>query len=153
MEAVQTFCRRHDRHWLVLDHIGKPLLRDTQRDPSIWRTQLQALALAPHVLCKLSGLVTETSAAQRNTPVWPDAHAPLLWACFDAALEAFGPKRLMFGSDWPVCQLAAPYAQVHGVVQAWAESRLSTSEQADFWHKNAECCYALEQSHTTVHQH
>lgn len=151
MEAVQTFCRRHDQHWLVLDHIGKPGLRDIQRDPSHWRTQLQALALAPHVLCKLSGLVTETSAAQRNSPDWPDAHEPLLWACFDTALEAFGPKRLMFGSDWPVCELAAPYAQVHGVVQAWAESRLSTPEQADFWHKNAECCYALEQPHTTTH--
>lgn len=152
MQDVQNFCRRHDRHWLVLDHVGKPRLRDTQRDPTLWRTQLQALAHMPHVLCKLSGLVTETDASQRQGSTWPDAQEPLLWDCFDAALEAFGPKRLMFGSDWPVCELAAPYAQVHGVVHAWAQSRLSASEQADFWHKNAECCYALTPSTNNVHQ-
>lgn len=146
LQAVQAFCRRHDQHWLVLDHVGKPCLHGTQRTTTDWRTQLQALARLPHVLCKLSGLVTETSAAQRNSPDWPDAHEPLLWACFDAALEDFGPQRLMFGSDWPVCQLAAPYAQVHGVVQAWAQSRLSASEQTNFWHRNAKRCYALTPS-------
>lgn len=145
MQDVHAFCRRHDQHWLVLNHVGKPCLHDPQRDPTHWRTQLQALARMPHVLCKLSGLVTETDASQRQGSAWPDTQEPLLWACFDAALDAFGPKRLMFGSDWPVCQLAAPYAQVHGVVQAWAQSRLSASEQANLWHKNAECCYALKQ--------
>lgn len=143
IEAVQTLCRRHDRHWLILDHLGKPRLRDPAHDARAWRAQLHTLALAPHVLCKLSGLVTETSPAQRHGPDWPDAHAPLLWDCLDVALEAFGPQRLLFGSDWPVCQLAAPLERVHAVVQAWANSRLSPSEQRALWHDNALRCYDL----------
>jgi L-fuconolactonase len=144
---VINFCARHDAHWLVLDHIGKPALRDwsSAKAPSTqrWRNGLRALAALPHVMCKLSGAVTETD--------WP--HQPALTAddernifsCFDEALAAFGPQRLMYGSDWPVCQLSSPYAVVHGLAQQWAQTRLSAQEQAAFWSGNAMRCYGLHQ--------
>lgn len=89
----------------VLNHLAKPRVRDgavTALEP--WRRDLEALARNPNVSCKLSGLVTE--AAWRG---WRrDDFTPYL----EATLEAFGPDRLMFGSDWPVCLLAAEYAEV-----------------------------------------
>jgi len=66
-----------------------------------------------------------------------------MWTCFDQALEAFGPHRLMFGSCWPACQLAAPYDVVQGLVQKWAKTRLTMAEQEAFWLGNAIRCYGL----------
>jgi predicted TIM-barrel fold metal-dependent hydrolase len=57
--------------------------------------------------------------------------------------EAFGPQRLMYGSDWPVCQLAAPYGAVADTALQWAASRLSNSEQNAFWSGNAVRAYGL----------
>ena len=140
---AQTFCARHDQHWLVLDHVGKPALRDWKQ-PDIaarWRKDLRALARLPHLMCKLSGLVTETAWSASNTLSAGD-HAAIL-RCFDEALEAFGPQRLMFGSDWPVCQLAATYEAVTNTALQWAASRLSASEQDAFWSANAVRAYGL----------
>jgi L-fuconolactonase len=93
-------------------------------------------------MCKLSGLVTETAWADKQDISPVDAQN--LWACFDHALEVFGPQRLMYGSDWPVCQLAAGYSAVHGLAAAWAARALSPSEHAAFWSGNAMRCYGLE---------
>lgn len=145
LPVVVDFCARHSAHWLVLDHLGKPALRDWFSDPTVaprWAACLRELATMPHVLCKLSGLVTETD--------WPGAvgglrarDEGLIHACFDQALDAFGPQRLMFGSDWPVCELAAPYATVHRLAQSWASSRLTAAQQQAFWSGNALRCYGL----------
>lgn len=103
----------------VLDHLAKPLIKPGTLDP--WQADLRALARHPNVSCKLSGLVTE--AAWQG---WKRADfAPYL----EVALEAFGPKRLMLGSDWPVCLLAAEYPDVVGIVTDFI-ARLSDSEQA-----------------------
>ena len=103
----------------VLDHLAKPLIKPGILDP--WQADLRALACHPNVSCKLSGLVTE--AAWQG---WKRADfAPYL----EVALEAFGPKRLMLGSDWPVCLLAAEYPDVVGIVTEFI-ARLSDSEQA-----------------------
>lgn len=103
----------------VLDHLAKPLIKPGILDP--WQADLRALARHPNVSCKLSGLVTE--AAWQG---WRRADfAPYL----EVALEAFGPKRLMLGSDWPVCLLAAEYPDVVGIVTDFI-ARLSDSEQA-----------------------
>ena len=144
LPEVVNFCARHDRHWLVLDHVAKPALGRWQGDVSqagAWKRGLRELAAMPHVLCKLSGLVTETdwSAGQGIRRM----DQALITHCFDAALEAFGPQRLLFGSDWPVCQLAAPYAQVHQLAAHWAADRLSDAEQEAFWAGNAMRCYQL----------
>ena len=97
LAAAAAFATRHDEHWLVLDHFGKP---DIARGVRHWAQQIRPLAALPHVACKLSGLITEApgGGGRRRTA-----------AVFDAALEAFGPQRLMFGSDWPVCLLAGDY--------------------------------------------
>lgn len=144
LPLLLALCARHDRHWLVLDHLAKPDLRAPAAPRAFnpdWAQQLRALGQLPHVMCKLSGLVTETRAASDGLSV-ADEHAIL--ACYDQALEAFGPQRLLFGSDWPVCALAAPFEAVHGLAQRWAQSRLSPAEQADFWGGNAQRCYGLQ---------
>lgn len=144
--VVVDFCKQHDTHWLVLDHVGKPAVRDWLGTSPRWSECIEELAAMPHVMCKLSGLVTETDWQQVS--VVPPADIQMLnqrkiFAYFDKALDAFGSQRLMFGSDWPVCQLAAPYALVHDMAQAWARARLSESEQQAFWSGNALRCYDL----------
>lgn len=105
----------------VLDHLAKPRVRDGAAaaiEP--WRHEIQALARHANVCCKLSGLVTE--AAWRG---WKrEDFAPYL----EVALTAFGPERLMFGSDWPVCLLAAEYADVASLVTDFIRP-LSPAEQ------------------------
>jgi L-fuconolactonase len=84
---------------LVLDHLGKPAIAAGEVEP--WRTDLFALAAEPNTAVKLSGLVTEADWASWST----EQLAPYA----QAALEAFGPHRTMFGSDWPVARLATTY--------------------------------------------
>lgn len=147
---VISFCARHDAHWLVLDHVGKPAVRNWFKDfevPRRWATCMRELAAMPHVACKLSGLVTE--ADWQNLGMRP-MDTRVIHACFDQALEVFGAQRLMFGSDWPVCELAAPYASVHRIAQTWATSRLTESEQQAFWGGNAAQCYGLSAIATTA---
>jgi L-fuconolactonase len=86
----------------VLDHLGKPPVAYGALEP--WATHLRALAALPNTVCKLSGLVTEADHASWTV----DDLRPYA----DTVLDAFGPDRLMFGSDWPVCTLAATYGQV-----------------------------------------
>jgi L-fuconolactonase len=138
---TQAFCRRHEQHWLVLDHLGKPALRNFADGETAarWQREIGALAQLPHVLCKLSGLVTE--ADWRNGLQARDiAH---IRTCLDVALEAFGPQRLMFGSDWPVCLLAASYAEVVQLVADWAATNLHAEEQQALWGGTAARCYGL----------
>lgn len=152
LPAAVALCARHDAHWLVLDHMGKPALRDWGGDgapaASRWRDGLRELAAMPHVMCKLSGAVTETDWPQHHGLTPQDTRHIL--ACFDQALEAFGPQRLMFGSDWPVCQLSSPYDVVHGLAEQWARSRLSPAEQEAFWSGNAIRCYDLSPPARTI---
>lgn len=102
----------------VLDHIAKPAIADRLLEP--WATDMRALAQFPNVVCKLSGMVTEARWQE-----WRDEDfRPYL----DVALEAFGPARLLIGSDWPVCTLSADYAKTLGIVLRFIE-RLSTTEQ------------------------
>ncbi|KAA2262396.1 amidohydrolase family protein [Solihabitans fulvus] len=86
----------------VLDHCSKPPVRTGELQP--WASRLRALAALPNVTCKLSGLVTEAD--------WTTWSIPDLRPYVEAVLTAFGPTRVMFGSDWPVCLLAATYPQV-----------------------------------------
>jgi L-fuconolactonase len=88
----------------VLDHLGKPQVRDGEAGLRAWREAVTPLAKRPNVTAKLSGLVTE--ADWRH---WAPAD---LRPFVQTALELFGPDRLMFGSDWPVCELASTYTRV-----------------------------------------
>jgi L-fuconolactonase len=117
-EAVR-FASAFPRQRFVLDHLGKPDVRGGGLQE--WQRRLQELAALPHVWCKLSGLVTEAD--------WRTWTPALLRPYLDAALDAFGPARLMFGSDWPVCTVAATYHQVVALVRE-AVSEYSADEQA-----------------------
>lgn len=119
LHAAADLCKRHDEHHLILDHLGKPDL--AREDPIAWADRLAPLAALPHVSCKLSGLITEADWQQWR----PVELLPYLYL----ALELFGPQRLMFGSDWPVCQLAGSYSEVHHLLET-AISELSADEQA-----------------------
>ena len=144
MPSVMAFCARHDAHWLVLDHVGKPALRNwspSREQARPWADNLRQLAALPHVMCKLSGLVTETQWGHGQGLSLADAQN--IWACFDQALEVFGPDRLMYGSDLPVCQLSSSYEAVYDLAQTWANTTLTAAEQTAFWSGNAQRCYGL----------
>jgi L-fuconolactonase len=92
------------------------------------------LAARPNVVCKLSGLVTEAGAGWR-----PEQFAPYA----DVLLASFGPGRLMFGSDWPVCLLAASYDGVLGLARDLVSSHLTPGELEAFFAGNARAVYRL----------
>ena len=93
------FVGNHPDQVFVLDHIAKPLIGQNQISP--WRENIRELAKHPNVNCKISGMVTEA-----DFTMWtPEQLQPY----FDVILEAFGPDRLIFGSDWPVCLVATTY--------------------------------------------
>lgn len=135
LPAALAFARAFPRQRFVLDHLGKPDIRaNGYRE---WRHHFAELAGLPNVCCKLSGLVT-----QADWRSWTPAH---LRPYLDAALESFGPSRLMIGSDWPVCLVAASYADVIGLVrEAIAEYSAAEQEQMlggtarDFFHLKVE---------------
>lgn len=91
----------------VLDHIAKPLIADGLMEP--WERDIRALAEHENVWCKVSGMVTEAS--------WNDWSAEDFRPYLDVVFQAFGPDRLMIGSDWPVCTVAAEYAATTGIVR------------------------------------
>jgi L-fuconolactonase len=106
----------------VVDHLAKPDIK--AKSIAIWATQIGSIARNPNVYCKLSGLVTE--AHWRH---WtPSDFDPYL----DVVLEAFGADRLMFGSDWPVCLLAASYTQVNEIVESYVSRKAPAAKEKIF---------------------
>ena len=116
-----TFVDRHPSQVFVLDHVAKPEIRTSTPDVA-WQRNLEALAERENVFCKLSGMVTEVVGEV-------EVSADLLRPYFEVALEAFGPDRLMFGSDWPVCRLQVEYGDWKRMVDGFAAD-LSDSERA-----------------------
>jgi L-fuconolactonase len=117
----------HPRQPFVLDHIAKPLIAAGQLEP--WATHMRELGRRENVWCKLSGMVTE--ADWRTDP----ARASLLATLkpyLDVAVEAFGPVRLMAGSDWPVCLLATGYAQWFDLLRSYFASFSEPERDAIF---------------------
>lgn len=108
LPACAEAAARHPGLTFVLDHLGKPPIASGAREP--WESAVRALAALPNTVCKLSGMVTEADHA-RWTVEDPRPYA-------DTVLDAFGPARLMYGSDWPVCTLAASYGQVLDAARA-----------------------------------
>jgi L-fuconolactonase len=95
----------------ILDNIAKPPITDGQ--PSPWREDLQELATHPNVACKLSGMVTEAK--------WNQWHPEEFHPYLDVVFEAFGPDRLMIGSDWPVCLLSGDYGSTMKIVMDYVQ--------------------------------
>jgi L-fuconolactonase len=126
------FVDRHPDQVFVLDHIAKPLIGKNELSP--WKENIQELAKRENVSCKISGMVTE---ADFNS--WtPEQLQPY----FDVVLEAFGPDRLLFGSDWPVCLVATSYKNWADLVRKNISS-FSETEQAKIMGENAIRIYKL----------
>ena len=118
--AIQT-ARSLPQLNFVVDHISKPVIGEPLEP---WATQLRELAALPNVTCKLSGMVTEAS--------WTDWKPADLQPYADVVLDAFTPARVMFGSDWPVCLLAASYAEVVETAETLTASLTPTERGAVF---------------------
>ena len=131
------FVDEHPEQVFVLDHIAKPLIAGGVLDPWAWR--MMELGKRENVWCKLSGLVTEANWRVTGEAAWtPETLKPYL----DVAVEAFGPERLMAGSDWPVCQVACGYAQWWGVLRDYFAG-FSEAERAAVFGRNAIEVYQL----------
>lgn len=109
LQVAAEFVQKFPRQRFVLDHLAKPLIREGTLEP--WKSDLRALAAFPNVFCKLSGMVTEAD--------WQNWTEPRLIPYLDVAWECFGAERLMIGSDWPVCTLAANYSRTMDVVKGY----------------------------------
>lgn len=133
LPAAIRFADRHPDQPMVLDHIAKPLIKEGVMEP--WAGRIRHLAERPHLTCKLSGLVTEADLLNWKT------HELLPY--LEVVLEAFGPDRLMLGTDWPVCRAAdCGYRQWVDQIRAFV-APLSAPEQAAILGGNAARIYGL----------
>ncbi|MGB6158456.1 MAG: amidohydrolase family protein [Acidobacteriaceae bacterium] len=132
LPAAIRLVDRHPDQVFVLDHIAKPPIRNRELQP--WARDLVELARRPNVSCKLSGVVTEADYAAWNY----EQILPYL----EAALAAFTPVRLMFGSDWPVCRVATTYLDWVRTVERFAAS-LTAAEREALFHSTAARAYRL----------
>jgi len=128
-----AFVDRHPRQPFVVDHIAKPVIAAGRFDIA-WAQGIRALGERPHVTCKLSGIVTEVRDAEWSVE--------LIRPYVEVALEAFGPNRLMFGTDWPVCRLRCEYGAWVDAVSALLAT-LSEEEQQATWSGTATRVYGL----------
>ncbi len=132
LHAALSLVARLPEQPFVLDHVAKPPIKEGRLEP--WATLIKELARSPNVSCKVSGLVTEAE--------W-ERWQPLDFRPFlDVVFEAFGPDRVMWGSDWPVCLLAASYRDVWGLVEDYAEA-MSPVDREKLFGGNAAEFYGL----------
>jgi L-fuconolactonase len=116
----------------VIDHLAKPKIKEG--DIAQWAIDMKAIAQNINVSCKLSGMVTEA-----DWRAWkPEDFTPYI----DVVFEAFGADRVMYGSDWPVCRVAATYRETLSIIESYIY-RLSETEQEKFWGSNAIKFYGL----------
>ena len=135
LKAVTELVRKFPGQKFVIDHIAKPDMDNARFEP--WATEIAELAESEHVYCKLSGMITE---AGWNS--WkPDDLIPFI----DHVFATFGPSRLMYGSDWPVCLLAGSYRQVYSIVQDYLDP-YSYEEKQQVLGGNALSFYQIEAS-------
>ncbi|RXG26825.1 amidohydrolase family protein [Leeuwenhoekiella palythoae] len=132
LPAVLEFVKLFPEQQFVIDHIAKPYIKAGYIDA--WALLMKAIGSYENVSCKISGMVTEA-----DYKIWKPID---LMPYMNVVLEAFGPNRIVYGSDWPVCLVAGSYAQVLSVAQAFS-GQLSKDEQELFFYKNAQRIYTL----------
>jgi len=130
------FVDEHPKQIFVVDHVAKPLIAAGRMEP--WATHLRDLAKRQNVFCKVSGMVTEADWVGRP-PGFADEG---LKRYLDVAVEAFGPQRLMAGSDWPVCLLGTSYAGWFGWLEGYF-GRFSEGEREAVFGETASFVYGL----------
>ncbi|GAC1444561.1 MAG: amidohydrolase [Sediminibacterium sp.] len=132
LKTVLRLAEQFPDQAFVIDHMAKPFIKEGTMEE--WRSDMQAIAAHENVYCKLSGMVTEADWGKWKTADF----VPYL----DVVTEAFGTGRVMYGSDWPVCEAAASYAEVMGIVKDYFFS-FSAGEQAAVFGENATRFYHL----------
>lgn len=130
---VPEFLAAFPNQRFVIDHLAKPFIKDKQLEE--WKQNIEAVAAFPNVYCKVSGLTTEADWNNWTS----DDFEPYLNVVFNT----FGTHRLMFGSDWPVCNLAGGYNGVLAAIDKYI-GRLSEHDKQLFWGKNSIEFYGLE---------
>jgi len=133
LPGVIELVRRCPHTAFILDHLGKPAIKQHQLDS--WQADLRKLAELPNVVCKISGLVTEADHERWQ----PTDLEPFI----NVALETFGEERILFGGDWPVVLLASPYRRWHETLAALT-ARLSLPARRKLWTENALRCYQMD---------
>ncbi len=133
LPAAIQFVDRQPNQVFVLDHIAKPPIKAAILEP--WRSHIRQLAERKNVFCKISGVVTEAN--------WSEWRVEDLQPYVDVILEAFGPERLMAGSDWPVCLLATTYSNWFATLHKILHS-LSASEKENIFGNVASYVYHLD---------
>jgi len=131
-EAIR-FVDRHPQQVFVLDHIAKPKIEAGELEP--WSTQIHELSKRSNVCCKVSGMVTEDS--------WSNWSIDSLRPYLDTVVGAFGANRLLAGSDWPVCLVAANYMQWWQLLRDYF-APFSADERADIFGATAVRIYNLK---------
>ncbi|MEP4889921.1 MAG: amidohydrolase family protein [Aliiglaciecola sp.] len=132
LKQLLTLVDRYPKLKIAIDHAAKPNIAEAQF--AQWAEDIKALSKRPNVYCKLSGLVTEAG----NNPNF-DVLVPYM----QHLLECFGASRLMWGSDWPVLNLATDYTQWVALTEAFLDS-LTSEQQEQIWSKTASKFYRLQ---------
>jgi L-fuconolactonase len=133
LPAAIELVKRFPQQPFVVDHLAKPLVRSGEMQP--WAGQMEEMAAQRNAWCKLSGLITEAE--------WGKWTSQQLQPYLATVLKAFGPDRLMFGSDWPVCLLSGGYAQAKQLVVE-AAAHLAPPQQQKIFGSNAISFYGLK---------
>ena len=133
LRHVPALARKLPNLPMVIDHLAKPEIKDLRLDN--WLPHLQAAAAFPNIYCKLSGMITEAD--------WRNWRATDLRPYVQAAIECFGPERCIFGSDWPVCELAGTYQQVINALRE-ALGPISPADEAQIFGGTAARFYGLK---------
>lgn len=130
--AALEFVRTLPDQKLVIDHMAKPYIKDQFIDG--WSVLMRAIAKYPHVHCKISGIITEAA--------WNEWTYEQIAPYLDVVFEAFGPDRVMYGSDWPVCLVAGSYADVYGLVERYTET-FSEADKDKLFGLNGRAFYGI----------
>ena len=132
LPVVLEFIKLFPEQQFVIDHMAKPYIKEGYIDS--WALLMRAIAKHENVSCKISGMITEA-----DYKTWKTID---LMPYVNVVLEAFGPQRIVYGSDWPVCLVAGSYAQVLNVSRDFA-GQLSKEERELFFYKNAQRIYTI----------
>jgi len=115
LPVAMEFASQFPDQSFVLDHMAKPFIKTSTLEP--WRSEIEKLARLPNVYCKVSGMVTEAN--------WSGWQKKDFQPYLEIVYKSFGEDRIMFGSDWPVCLVAASYDQVVDIVTSYFKAKLS----------------------------
>ncbi len=132
LDDTITLVKKFPNQKFIIDHLAKPLIKS--KEITLWKQKIKELATHPNVYCKLSGMVTEAD--------WQQWTIEDIVPYMDVVFNAFGTSRVVFGSDWPVCLLAASYEKVLHIVETYIK-QFSVKERRMIMGENACSFYNL----------